>query len=266
MTKSNTPKSQVRSLLYPVLGVAGALIAWHYITSIVIRNEQFGHAFSPVLVFQSLATIITTETFQQHVLPSLQRVIVGLIIAFCIGVPIGLLIGYFSTLNKLTYLVFQFIRIISPLAWMPLAIMLFGVGNSAVIFLVAIAAVWPIILNTAHGVHSIDPMWVKVVRMLGGSHSDVLWRAVIPGVIPDILAGLRISVGLSWIVLVPAEMLGVPSGLGYFILDTRDRFNYSELGATILVIGFFGFMSDLMIRFLQRRFSWQFQSNASAAI
>lgn len=258
-------KFQLKNFLYPVLGIAVAVVMWHCLTAFVLHNQQFGQALSPLPVFQSLLSVINVETFQRHVLPSLQRVIVGLLIAFCAGVPVGLMIGYFSTLNKLTYLVFQFIRIISPLAWMPLAIMLFGVGTSAVVFLVAIAAVWPIILNTAHGVHSINPTWIKVLRMLGGNHRDVLSRAVVPAVIPDILAGLRIAIGLSWIVLVPAEMLGVPSGLGYFILDTRDRFSYSELGAVILVIGFLGFASDWIIRLLQRRFSWRYQWDPSGA-
>jgi NitT/TauT family transport system permease protein len=144
----------------------------------------------------------------------------------------------------------------SPLAWMPLAIIILGVGDRPVCFLIAVAAVWPIIINTAHGVRGVNPQWIKVVRMLGGNDRSVLVRAVIPAILPEVLNGVRISVGVSWIVLVPAEMLGVSSGLGYYLLDTRDRFNYGELMAVIMVIGFYGFLSDLLIRFAQRNVSW----------
>jgi NitT/TauT family transport system permease protein len=145
----------------------------------------------------------------------------------------------------------------SPLAWMPIAIIIFGVGNKPIYFLITVAAVWPIIINTAHGVRNVNVIWIKVVRMLGGHDWEVLRRAVIPAIIPDVLTGLRISLGISWIILVPAEMLGVPSGLGYYILDTRDRFNYGEMTAVILVIGFLGFISDTLLRIIQTRFSWR---------
>jgi len=93
--------------------------------------------------------------------------------------------------------------------------------------------------------------------MLGGNSWAVLRRAVIPAIIPDILTGLRIALGISWVVFVPAEMLGVSTGLGYYILDTRDRLEYGELMAVILVVGLFGYLSDLFIRVLQQRFSWR---------
>lgn len=242
---------------YPIFGVCVAVFIWYCLTTFVVHNEQFGQALSPLPVFKALIELIVSEPFRQHILPSLQRVLLGLSIAFCLGVPVGLLVGYFGTLNQVTNLVFQFIRMISPLAWMPFAVLMFGIGNSSVIFLIAIAGLWPIIFSTAHGVSSIDSSWIKVVHMLGGRHKDVLLRAVVPAVLPDILAGLRISIGLSWAVLVPAEMLGVSSGLGYFILDTRDRFNYSELGAVILIIGVLGFFSDFLVRILQRQLSWR---------
>jgi len=145
---------------------------------------------------------------------------------------------------------------ISPLAWMPIAIIAFGVGNRPVYFLVAVAAVWPFIINTAHGVGRVEPLWIKVARNLGAGEGQVLRRVVIPAVVPDILTGLRLAIGLAWVVLVPAEMLGVSSGLGYFILDTRDRFRYDELMAAILLIGLLGYGLDGVVKVVQRRFSW----------
>lgn len=246
-----------RRLAYQFTGVALALLLWELFTSRLFLNEQFSYSFSPTNTFGELVRFINDGAFLRHGMPSLWRVAVGLAVAISIGIPIGILIGYFSKLNLLTNTVFQFIRMTSPLAWMPVAIIIFGVGNKPVYFLIAMAAVWPIIINTAHGVRNVNPVWVKVVQMLGGHHQAVLRRAVIPAIIPDMLTGLRISIGISWIILVPAEMLGVPTGLGYYILDTRDRFNYGELTAVILVVGFFGFMSDTILRLLQHGFSWR---------
>ena len=141
---------------------------------------------------------------------------------------------------------------------MPIAIVVFGVGNNPVIFLIAIAAVWPMIINTAHGVSSLDQRWIRAARTLGANGMEASVRMVIlPAVVPDMLTGLRLAVGLAWVVLVPAEMLGVSDGLGYYILDTRDRFNYGELMAVILVIGVIGYALDQLIRLLRIHVSWE---------
>ncbi len=249
-----------RRIGYQFVGLAVALALWQLFTSQFFMTEQFSRGFSPASTFRELRQFVIGGALLHHAIPSLQRVGLGLLIATLAGIPIGLLVGYFKVFNLITNTVFQFIRMTSPLAWMPLAIIVFGVGNKPVCFLIAVAAVWPIVINTAHGVRSVNPIWVKVVRMLGGHHAGVLRRAVVPAIIPDMLTGLRISLGISWIILVPAEMLGVSSGLGYYILDTRDRFNYGELMAVILVVGFLGFISDVLIRLVQRKCSWRLET------
>ncbi len=253
-------------VFYQMTGVAVVLIAWQFLTSGLVLNEQFSRSFSPANTFRELILFISSGAFVRHAVPSLSRVGIGLGIAMIIGIPVGILIGYFLKLDLITNTVFQFVRMTSPLAWMPIAIIIFGVGSKPVYFLITMAAVWPIIINTAHGVRSVNDIWIKVVRMLGGGDWAVLRRAVIPAIIPDVLTGLRISLGISWIILVPAEMLGVPSGLGYYILDTRDRFNYGEMTAVILVIGFFGFVSDTLLRFVQQRFSWHKVSGSGTGL
>jgi NitT/TauT family transport system permease protein len=219
-------------------------------------TAEFASAFSPLNTLRELIKFVEDGAFLRNALPSLMRFGIGLGLALLAGIPLGILTGYFPRFELTTNTVFQFVRVTSPLAWMPVAIIFLGVGSEPVCFLIAVAAVWPIVINTAHGVRSVNPQWIKVVRMLGGGDRAVLTRAIIPAILPEVLNGLRISVGVSWIVLVPAEMLGVSSGLGYYLLDTRDRFNYGELMAVILVIGFLGFLSDLLIRYLQRRVAW----------
>jgi NitT/TauT family transport system permease protein len=260
MTFGSWERSAISSRLnratLALAGVALALLLWQFLTS-SMSSPQFSVGFSPANTARELGHFIESGAFVRHALPSIGRVGIGLGIAITLGVPIGILIGYFVKLNLLTNVVFQFVRMTSPLAWMPVAIIAFGVGSQPVVFLVAVAAVWPIVINTAHGVRTVNRNWIRVVRMLGGKHVDVLRRAVVPAIVPDVLNGIRIALGISWIILVPAEMLGVPSGLGYYILDTRDRFNYGELMAVILVIGFLGFLSDACVRLAQRLYSWR---------
>ena len=169
-----------------------------------------------------------------------------------VGVPIGLLVGVSRAFERSTTATFQFLRMISPLSWMPLAVMALGIGDAPVYFLLAFAAVWPIALNVAAGVHAIDPRWHRLARSLAARRLEVLIGIVIPAIVSHLLTGVRLAIGLIWVVLVPAEMLGVQAGLGYFILDTRDRMAYGELMAVILFIGLLGYLLDLATRLAHR--------------
>jgi NitT/TauT family transport system permease protein len=246
-----------RALRYQLLGIGAALFLWKVVSSPLFLPPQFSESFSPENAFLKLWQFLGSDDFFRHATPSLLRVGIGLGIATAVGIPVGLLTAFFARLHQLSNIPFQFIRMTSPLAWIPLAVMAFGVGTRPVCFLISMAAVWPIILNTSHGVKNVDPLWEKVVRILGGNSWAVLCHAIIPTIVPDVLTGLRIALGISWVVLVPAEMLGVSTGLGYYILDTRDRLDYGELMSAILIVGFFGYLSDLLIRILQHRFSWR---------
>jgi NitT/TauT family transport system permease protein len=248
----------LRRLALPAAGVVGAIIFWQFAT-FLIPQPEFREGFSPTSAAKALVGLVASPRGREQIMPSLARVFIGLSIATAVGIPGGILIGYSRVLDRLTNPVVQFGRMTSPLAWMPIAIIIFGIGDRPVYFLIAIAALWPILLNTANGVRNVDQTWIRVVQMLGANRRDVLRRAIIPAVIPDMLIGLRISLGVSWIVLVPAEMLGVSSGLGYYILDTRDRFNYAELMAVILVVGALGYATDSALGLLQRKLSWREQ-------
>jgi NitT/TauT family transport system permease protein len=171
------------------------------------------------------------------------------------GVPIGLAIGASRAVESGTSGAFQFLRMISPLSWMPIAVMVFGIGDAPIYFLLGFAAVWPVILNTAAGVRQLDPRWLALARSLSATRGEMLLRVVIPGTLSHILTGVRLAIGIIWIILVPAEMLGVSSGLGYFILDTRDRLAYSELMAVIVLIGILGFVLDAVAQNLHRRWA-----------
>lgn len=242
---------------YGLIGVAGALALWQLATGFGLLGPQFSDALSPASAVAALAHLTASGALLDNALPSLARVAVGLAIAVAIGIPTGLAVGFDPKVEKATYVVFQFLRMVSPLAWMPIAIVALGVGDAPIFFLVAIAAVWPIIINTAHGTSQVDRAWVRMAKTLGADTRRVFSRVIVPAVVPDMLMGMRVALGVSWVILVPAEMLGVSSGLGYYILDTRDRFAYSELVAVILAIGAIGFALDSILRRLRARFSWK---------
>lgn len=187
-----------------------------------------------------------------HVALSLKRIAVGLGLAVLIGVPVGLAVGASSAFEAATTPAFQLLRMISPLSWMPIAVMMLGVGNKPIYFLLTFAAVWPILLNTAAGVRALDRRWLLLAESLAATRWELLTRVIVPGVVSHVLTGVRLAIGILWIVLVPCEMLGVSAGLGYFILDTRDRLAYSELAAVVIVIGVLGFLLDAAARAAHR--------------
>ncbi|MBU2600929.1 MAG: ABC transporter permease [Actinobacteria bacterium] len=239
-----------------LLGVLAFLSLWQAATSAGLLGEAFGADFGPVRGLRALGRLAASGVLVEQSSASLGRLGLGLGIAVLIGAPLGVLVGYSRPLDAATSVVFQFLRMTSPLALVPVALVAFGVGSRPVVFLVAFAALWPVLLSTAHGVSRVSPIWKRVVRGFGGGDRAVVRRVIIPATVPDLLQGVRLALGVSWVVIVPAEMLGVDSGLGYQILDARDRFAYDELVATILAIGLLGYLTDLALRWLKERYSW----------
>jgi NitT/TauT family transport system permease protein len=179
---------------------------------------------------------------------SLMRLLIGLAIAFCVGLPVGLALGSNRLLEDASAPVVNFLRMISPLAWAPIVIVAFGIGDVPVLFLIAITAIWPIALGTAAGVKAVSPGLKELAESLGASRRERLRFVTSPVVKANVLTSLRLALGVAWIVLVPAEMLGVDSGLGYAILNARDQLDYAALGGGVLLIGITGFLIDALFR------------------
>ena len=244
-----------RALSANLLGLGTLLFVWGLGAWLLQERVALAALLSPAQTFGTLYQLLAQNALTGHAFTSLGRVLVGLALAVVAGVPIGLAVGASRKVETATGGAFQFLRMISPLSWMPIAVMVFGIGDGPIYFLLAFAAVWPVILNTAAGVRQLDPRWLLLTRSLSATHVEVLFRVVLPGILSHILTGVRLAIGIIWIVLVPAEMLGVSSGLGYFILDTRDRLAYSELMAAIILIGALGFLLDALAQTLHRRWA-----------
>lgn len=251
-TRRRTPRTRAgRGLAGAALGIAGlaALLGlWWLGTDVLTAPGSFLRRFSPLLAFPALARLAAGPDLAVHVLVSLRRVAVGLAVAVALGVPLGLMVGRFRAFDAATAPAFQLLRMISPLSWMPIAVMVFGVGDPPIYVLLVVAALWPILLNTAAGMRGLDPQWLQVADSLSATRWETLRSVILPGILGQVLTGIRLAIGIVWIVLVPCEMLGVSAGLGYFILDTRDRLAYDELAATVLVIGALGFGLDFAAR------------------
>ena len=232
------------AVAYPLLGGLIFVAAWWIWVEFFIDPGSFLAAFAPDRAARSLVDLLSDGTLNRHIVASLRRIFVGLGIAAVIGIPLGLMFGGVPVFSKTMGPIAGFIRMVSPLSWTPLAIIWFGVGDPPVYFLIAIGAIWPIALSTSAGVSSLDRQWLMLGRSLRATRLELLRTIIWPGVRGDVLTGLRLGLTTAWIILVPAEMLGVDSGLGYFILDSRDRFAYSDLVAAIIVIGALGFVLD----------------------
>lgn len=240
-----------------VCGLAAALALWWLAVALFAGRNPMVAQFAPQRALQALPALIDEDRLPYHIATSLKRIAVGLACALVVGVPAGFAIGRVRWLEHALSPTLQFLRMISPLSWMPVAVMSLGVGDRAVYFLLAFAAVWPLIMSTAAGVAQVDRRWIDLGHSLAATRSEMLWHIYVPAIAAHVLTGLRLAIGILWIVLVPAEMIGVSAGLGYLILDTRDRLAYSELMAVIVVIGALGFALDLAARALAARLGTQ---------
>jgi NitT/TauT family transport system permease protein len=241
-----------------VTGIAVVLALW-WLAGLVFEGHPRFAAFRGFTIgptFNAFAQLVVSGDAWRATAPSLWRVLQGLLWAFLIGAPVGLAVGSFAFAERMTQLPFQILRMVSPLAWMPIAVLAFPTWDGAIVFLITAAAVWPIVFATAASVKRVDPLWLAMSRNLGGSPLSVLLAVIIPAVAQDILTGLRLALGVAWIVLVPAEFLGVTSGLGYAINDARDTLSYDRLAALILLIGIIGYVFDAFIGVAINKTRW----------
>ena len=256
--RGETQRRTSRSPVFAVAGMAGLLALW-WLGGVLIaanpRTAAFAD-FAPSHALPRLVAMVRSGEAVRMAEPSLARVLGGLGFAIACGVPLGILVGRVAWIRATTNIPFQFLRMISPLSWMPIAVMTFPTWDRAIVFLIAVAAVWPILFATASGVTRISPAWFWVARNLGARPWHMLFVIVVPAISQDILVGIRLALGVAWIVLVPAEYLGVTSGLGYAINDARDSLEYDRLAATVVIIGAIGFALDFLLQQATIRLSW----------
>lgn len=239
---------KLKHAVAPTALIAAVLAVWW----IVVVQSQSVIFPTPLQVLTGTMELVDDGTLWNHIGNSLFRVGSGFLVAVLVAVPMGLWMGrvdgVFRTVNPL----FQMLRPISPIAWIPLSILWFGVGNISPIFLIFIASVFPMMVQTAAGVHTIERRYLDAAENFGVSRAMLFRRVVIPAVLPEVVTGMRITLGVAWLVVVAAEMIAPRSGLGYLIIDSRNAGNrYDLVIAGMIIIGLIGLLLDGLMRLLE---------------
>ena len=207
----------------------------------------------PRAVLAALVDLARTGDIVIHVLASLRRVIGAFAIAALLGVGLGLAIGWWRRFGELVDPLVEFFRPIPPLAWIPITIIWFGIGDTQNMFIIFLGAFFPIVLNTIAGVRGVDRALVWGALTLGGTRWQILGEIVLPGSLPLVLTGLRIGLGVGWMALVAAELVAASSGLGFLIEDSRNLLYTERILLGMVLIGVLGSLMDRGMRVLQRR-------------
>ncbi|MGB9989752.1 ABC transporter permease [Pseudoduganella rhizocola] len=244
--------------IWPPMAVLLAIVAVWWI--VVVQTESVIFP-TPGQVVTGTLELVDDGTLWEHIAASLGRVGAGFFVAVLLAVPLGLWMGRvegaFRTLNP----VFQILRPISPIAWIPIAILWFGVGNLSPIFLIFLSSVFPMIVQTAAGVHTIEKRYLRAAENFGVSRRKLFRQVIIPAVLPEIIIGMRIGLGVAWLVVVAAEMIALRSGLGYLIMDSRNAGNrYDLVVAGMIIIGLIGLGLDGLMRLLEglKQVRWRY--------
>ncbi|WP_263385183.1 ABC transporter permease [Granulicella arctica] len=220
---------------------------------------------SPLNVEKGLVELLHKHVLWNDIVDSLRRVAIGFGCAALVGIPLGLVLGWYPAINQVINPVIQILRPISPLAWIPVTILLFGIGDHAATALIFLGALFPITVACVAGVANVPSVYRRAGRNFGLNPFQLLTRVVFPAALPQIIVGLRIALGIAWLVVVAAEMVAVDSGLGYLVIDSRNSGKHYDLAvAAMLLIGIIGLLLDLLFRSAERLKSvrWGFRHDA----
>ncbi len=206
----------------------------------------------------SMWELMKNGTLVKHSIASLFRVTVGFYLAVLIGVPLGILLGWWKKGQIIFNSLIQFLRPISPLAWIPLAMLWFGIGDKPAIFLIFLSSFFPLLVSTITAVNHVNNLYFQVAANFNFSRMETIKMIIFPAILPSILPALRISLGIAWLVVVAAEMIAVKSGLGYLILDSRNALRMDYVLNAMIAIGVIGILLDRIIVQLNkiRSVSW----------
>jgi NitT/TauT family transport system permease protein len=232
--------------LIPFLGFFAMLLIWDLLSRFSgWSREVFPR---PLVVLVSMGELISDGTLMQHTVASLFRVTVGFYLAAILGIPLGILLGMMKTARGLVNPLIQFLRPISPLAWIPLAMLWLGIGDPPAIFLIFLSSFFPLVVSTTIAVDSINPTYFYVAANFNFSRIETVRRLVIPAIIPEVVTALRMTITIAWLVVVAAEMIAVQSGLGFLILDSRNALRMDYVMDGMIVIGLVGLILDRLMR------------------
>ncbi|MEP6873850.1 MAG: nitrate ABC transporter permease [Burkholderiales bacterium] len=246
-------------VLPPVLGIALLIGIWALLT---MKSTTFP---TPAATFAEAVKVFSDPFYSKgpndqgigwNILFSLQRVAVGFGLAALVGIPMGFVIGRFEVIDRALTPLISMLRPVSPLAWLPIGLLVFKAANPAAIWTIFICSIWPMIINTAVGVQRVPVDYLNVARVLNLSEWKVVTKILFPSVLPYMLTGVRLSVGTAWLVIVAAEMLTGGVGIGFWVWDEWNNLNVPHILIAILVIGVVGMLLEWALVSIAKRFSY----------
>lgn len=226
---------------------AGILVLWQYISTSVLDQTTRALLPAPTAIIPAAWELISSGDLLHHTVDSLKREMVAFLWAM-IAIPIGIAMSWWRAVEEQLDPVMEVLRPIPPLAWIPLSILWFGIGDTQNQFIIFLAIFFPILLNTISGVKSIEPNLIRAARCLGANEWNILRRVVLKAALPYIITGIRIGLGVGWMALVAAELVGASSGLGFLINDARTVLRTDYVIVGMATIGIVGLLIDRTIR------------------
>jgi len=252
-------RALLRKVLPPVLGLALFVGVWAIVS---IQSPQLP---SPAKTWASAVDVFSKPFYRKgpndqgigwNVLMSLSRVGIGFGLAALVGIPMGFVLGRFAFLHAMAAPIISLLRPVSPLAWLPIGLMVFKAANPAAIWVIFISSIWPMIINTAVGVQRIPQDYLNVARVLNLSEWKVATRILFPAALPYMLTGVRLAIGVAWLVIVAAEMLTGGVGIGFWVWDEWNNLNVEHILIAIFVVGTVGLLLEQLLLLLARRFEY----------
>jgi len=248
-----------RSWAIRIAALAVGLALWHWLTEVNFNLFiNFENVPSPLKVWTAFVGHLQTSDFYVHIAVSMRRIFIGYMLAVALGIVIGLLMGRSRLGRDVIAPYIEILRPIPAVAWIPLAILMWPTEESSIIYITFLGALFPIVLNTAHGAEQTPQVLIRAAQSLGASRLEIFWHVVIPAALPSISAGLAIGMGVSWFSLLAGEIISGQYGIGYFTWDAYSLINYQDIVVGMLVIGGLGTLSTYAVRLLtQPMLLWQ---------
>ena len=241
---------KILSLKNVIVSLAILILIWQILFSVSSYNKALFP--SPKMAFDALLEMIENGRLFENIRTSMYRFCIGYLSSVIVAVVLGLILGRIPKVFQYVNPALQLLRPISPTAWMPFIVLLFGIGDVPAIVIIFIAAFFPVLLSTVSAVGNIDPIYLKVSKNFGIKQPALTWKVIFPAAFPQIANGIHLALGTAWIFLVAGEMVGAQSGLGYQIIDARNNIRADILLATILVIGVIGILLDSILKLIEK--------------
>ena len=247
-------------LLPPMFGLLLLLVVWSLIST------QSSGLPDPIKTWHSAVELFAHPFYVNgpndqgigwNILASLKRVGLGFSLAALVGIPLGFMIGRFEFLNRMTAPVISLLRPVSPLAWLPIGLLVFKAANPAAIWVIFISAIWPMIINTAVGVSKVPQDYMNVAKVLNLSEWKIVTKILFPSVLPYMMTGIRLSIGVAWLVIVAAEMLTGGVGIGFWVWDEWNNLNVEHIIIAIFVVGIIGLLLEQTLIAIANRFNYE---------